>query len=1116
MLRFRESAEQHAKCSAVAQWSVAALLWLLVINPALAEPPVISRISPRPVSPGAWMYIEGANFDDVVAVRIGDLDARFAVSSMGGAPMETLSVIVPWEAVSGPVTVKSPTGSTTTPDSLEVVTRPGPVITKISPASSLPGGDIAIEGSNLIDVISVTFNGVLAGPGASMMDFVYFVEVPANATTGPITITTRTGSFTTPEPYVINASPSLPLAVSSVSPVSGPPGSTVVLRGSNFVNIVSVKFNGVDTRWSGPDQTLLFTTVPAGATTGPITITTLYDTLTTSEVFTVEPYPPPAFRSFHPESGETGAEITLEGRYLARATEIQFNGVPARFFVPHPETFHELSQVVAIVPTNATTGPITVVTPEGSVVSSDTFLVLAGPQVFGFDLQSAPPGAEVQLLGSGLDTVEWVMLGDLSAAFAQTATGLRFTVPEGAQSGPLRIKTGTGRVIETGMFYVQTPADPLADWASHGRLSESLASIAYGNGVFIAVGTQSSHPGILRSRDGAAWTVRPAPEGGTWHGVAFGEDLFVVAGDSGRILTSPDGIAWTRRTSEVSTRLFKAAWGEAGFVVVGESGVVLRSADGITWEKGVSGTEEDLSYVAAGSGVYVAGGNSSTLIVSNDGLAWRPAILDRRYAFLSGLAFAGGLFVGAGNGFTMTSTDGEHWTRRDLSEDNFVFLRSLGCGNGKFIAFSNYQGTMLTSTNGVDWLPGAIPTTQTILGLAFGQDRFVAGGLQGAILTSPDGETWRREGAGNPAWLSRIAFGNGRFVAVGGATYDHEPKGRSVLVSEQGGNWAESDPLAGAFRDSPLGAVTFDGERFVAVTGGTNASAQLSVDGTQWLAQAAPIGSFDIAYGNGLYVSVGREPDPTKSWWPPSAIIYRGVIAISLDGWDWTRLTFPSSLPSLRGVVHNGETWIAVGDDVVLRSANGVEWEQAAAGNLGRLNAVTYGGGKFVAVGGDLYAAVLVSPDGSTWESALPPQTAVELHEVAHGGAGFVAVGASGAILTSPDGLAWTGRLSGTAGTLSGVAFGNGVYVIVGGAGVILRSAPVPQPVSFASIKAAPATLELGLGDECPLNFIIETSTNLIDWVPIPGVAEPKSGVISLETEPGKAPACFYRAVLVN
>jgi len=51
-----------------------------------------------------------------------------------------------------------------------------------------------------------------------------------------------------------------------------------------------------------------------------------------------------------------------------------------------------------------------------------------------------------------------------------------------------------------------------------------------------------------------------------------------------------------------------------------------------------------------------------------------------------------------------------------------------------------------------------------------------------------------------------------------------------------------------------------------------------------------------------------------------------------------------------------------------------------------------------------------------------------------------VAVGDGGTILTSPDGVSWTERDSGTSNWLWGVTYGNGTFVAVGDYGTILTS----------------------------------------------------------------------------
>lgn len=77
-----------------------------------------------------------------------------------------------------------------------------------------------------------------------------------------------------------------------------------------------------------------------------------------------------------------------------------------------------------------------------------------------------------------------------------------------------------------------------------------------------------------------------------------------------------------------------------------------------------------------------------------------------------------------------------------------------------------------------------------------------------------------------------------------------------------------------------------------------------------------------------------------------------------------------------------------------------------------------------------------------------PVPSGDDLVGVASGDGLILALGLGGTILTSPDGLTWTSRDSGTAAVLSGAAWGAGRWVVVGGGGTVLFSA---DGVTYAS-----------------------------------------------------------------
>jgi photosystem II stability/assembly factor-like uncharacterized protein len=105
--------------------------------------------------------------------------------------------------------------------------------------------------------------------------------------------------------------------------------------------------------------------------------------------------------------------------------------------------------------------------------------------------------------------------------------------------------------------------------------------------------------------------------------------------------------------------------------------------------------------------------------------------------------------------------------------------------------------------------------------------------------------------------------------------------------------------------------------------------------------------------------------------------------------------------------------------------------------------------------------AILTSTDhGNTWKSQVSGTTA-ELNNVTFGNNQFVAVGASGTILTSSDGVTWIGRTSGTSFNLYGATYGtvgNGLFVVVGDGGTILTS---PDGITWTTQASSPISTQL-------------------------------------------------------
>lgn len=105
---------------------------------------------------------------------------------------------------------------------------------------------------------------------------------------GSVTITARHDGVTGSQPLTVSLRPPV---ITSVDPTSGPIGTPVTITGLHFNAVTAsdnaVWFNGTRAIISAATATTLRITVPLGATTGPITVTTSGGTATSAAPFTV-------------------------------------------------------------------------------------------------------------------------------------------------------------------------------------------------------------------------------------------------------------------------------------------------------------------------------------------------------------------------------------------------------------------------------------------------------------------------------------------------------------------------------------------------------------------------------------------------------------------------------------------------------------------------------------------------------------------------------------------------------------------------------------------------------------------------------------------------------------
>jgi hypothetical protein len=307
--------------------------------------PIIEGFSPASGQRGTTVTIHGKNLGGASAIV--QFNGSNAVCSGNDTQLVTT---VPSDATTGPVTIMVKDLSVTSEANFTVILPP--VIASFSPSQGPVGSSVTITGENFSAGCVVKFNNTIATVNSATVDEL-LVTVPIGATTGKISVKANDFVVTSDDDFTILPPP----VITSFSPHSGPPGSTVIIVGSNFdpaPTSNTVKFNGVAASINSATSNSLSVTVPANSTTGKITVTTNGVTVSTVDDYVVEEMAPGVI-SFSPERGVAGESVTITGvnfSETAGANSVKFNGITATV------TSASTTSLVVTVPATATTGKV--------------------------------------------------------------------------------------------------------------------------------------------------------------------------------------------------------------------------------------------------------------------------------------------------------------------------------------------------------------------------------------------------------------------------------------------------------------------------------------------------------------------------------------------------------------------------------------------------------------------------------------------------------------------------------------------------------------------------------------------------------------------------------------
>jgi hypothetical protein len=196
---------------------------------------------------------------------------------------------------------------------------PAPTIASFTPTTGAAGANVTITGTNFTGATAVTLNGVAITGFTVVNATTITFTVPGTGATGPITVTTPSGTATSSSSFTVTPAVAVPV-ISTLTPgsqVIGGGAVTLVITGTGFTTTSTVNFNGVSYPQTTSTATTIEAVVPASVFTTagsfPVTVTNAGGT-SNAFTFTVNnPSTAGAFENFETgtKTGYAAAAVTL-------------------------------------------------------------------------------------------------------------------------------------------------------------------------------------------------------------------------------------------------------------------------------------------------------------------------------------------------------------------------------------------------------------------------------------------------------------------------------------------------------------------------------------------------------------------------------------------------------------------------------------------------------------------------------------------------------------------------------------------------------------------------------------------------------------------------------------
>lgn len=240
----------------------------------------------------------------------------------------------------------------------------------------------------------------------------------------------------------------------SVNPTAAIPGDTVVIKGTNLLNVSDIKFGTMEATSisTSKSDTSLLAIIPDSIAPGDVYVQVYYSNGTgyAATKFTVLAKPKiPTISAVNPLTALPGDSITITGINFSAVSSVTFDSLSAHF------TINDSTKLTVTVPSTIKGAHpvITVSAPTG--FDTVSFTINYTPVITSVTPGEAKEGDIITVSGVRFTGVTAVNLGSLATTFTFiNDTTLTFAVPKGAASGTVSIVTPNGTATSTAIIVI--------------------------------------------------------------------------------------------------------------------------------------------------------------------------------------------------------------------------------------------------------------------------------------------------------------------------------------------------------------------------------------------------------------------------------------------------------------------------------------------------------------------------------------------------------------------------------------------------------------------------------------------------------------------------------------